>query len=207
MLAAERMMEAGLVVLSLAAGTGAAALLTGGKGFMGQAASVLADFVIFLWVGKIVLNIGLFVRDPVSVLAYPAGSSAFYVSAALTAVSARFRWRREPPPAGFFAFLLRALFLSAFFFEFAGYFPDRHGAALPNLLLYGVLSAVSVAVPLREIRFVRWAALLWGAGVAVVAMASPLVTLFGFVLSPWFVLLVCFAIVSFTLIKSKEGIS
>src|SRR5699024_11194298 len=42
--------------------------------------SLIINFVIFIWVGKIVLNVSTFVSDPLAVLAYPSNAAAFYVA-------------------------------------------------------------------------------------------------------------------------------
>ncbi|WP_085992653.1 hypothetical protein [Oceanobacillus senegalensis] len=45
--------------------------------------SQLIDIVIFIWIGKILLNLFTFVNDPVAVLAYPSSKDAFYIAIVL----------------------------------------------------------------------------------------------------------------------------
>lgn len=52
-----------------------------------QLLSLLINFFIFIWVGKIILNIGVFVRDPLAILAYPSNSNAFYVATLFIALN------------------------------------------------------------------------------------------------------------------------
>ncbi|WP_010095622.1 hypothetical protein [Ornithinibacillus scapharcae] len=40
--------------------------------------SQLINFVIFIWLGKILLHLFIFISDPLSILAYPSDSKAFY---------------------------------------------------------------------------------------------------------------------------------
>lgn len=46
--------------------------------------SQLINFVIYIWLGKLVVNIEILVQDPLTILAYPSNSSAFYVAAFLS---------------------------------------------------------------------------------------------------------------------------
>src|SRR5699024_3336455 len=48
--------------------------------------NLLIIFVVGIWIGKIVLNINVFVKDPFAILAYPSDSSAFYFASFLTMV-------------------------------------------------------------------------------------------------------------------------
>ncbi|WP_010648806.1 MULTISPECIES: hypothetical protein [Oceanobacillus] len=40
--------------------------------------SQLFNFVIFIWIGKILINLSTFISDPLSILAYPSDSKSFY---------------------------------------------------------------------------------------------------------------------------------
>ncbi|MFS0688684.1 hypothetical protein AB1K89_05510 [Sporosarcina sp. 179-K 8C2 HS] len=204
----ERMMEVGLILMSLAAGVGVVAFLLNGKGFVSRAVSLFTDFIVFLWIGKIVGNFSLLIRDPFAVLAYPAGSQSFYIAVGLTAVSLLYRRKRETNSAGFKVFLLQVLLLSAFFYEFLQYFYARHDSVVLNLLLYGMLAANVILFRLPERQAIRLSVLLWSIGAIVILQMVGLITLFGIVLSPWFVLLLLlsFAVASLTFTKQKVGI-
>src|SRR5690625_3616935 len=45
-----------------------------------EVTSLLINFVIYIWIGKILLNFLTFIKDPLAVLAYPSNSHAFYIS-------------------------------------------------------------------------------------------------------------------------------
>lgn len=46
---------------------------------MGELINWLMNLVIFMWLGKVILNMPIFLSDPVSILAYPSDSSALFV--------------------------------------------------------------------------------------------------------------------------------
>src|SRR5690625_1095176 len=48
--------------------------------------SQLVNFIIFIWVGKIILNFSIFIDDPLAILAYPSNSEAFYLAVLFSAI-------------------------------------------------------------------------------------------------------------------------
>lgn len=49
--------------------------------------SLLINFILYIWIGKVVIHINLFVQDPLAVLAYPSDSRAFYIASVLITVN------------------------------------------------------------------------------------------------------------------------
>src|SRR5699024_6705977 len=52
-----------------------------------EIASQLINFVIYIWLGKIITNIQVFIQDPLTILAYPSNSSAFYAATLFSALT------------------------------------------------------------------------------------------------------------------------
>jgi len=42
-----------------------------------EAGSVLINFVLFLWISKVILNFSVFIREPLTVLSYPDNAETF----------------------------------------------------------------------------------------------------------------------------------
>src|SRR5690625_1193530 len=57
--------------------------------------SLLINFVIFIWIGKIVFRFSIFIEDPLAILAYPSDSSAFYVASLLIVVNIVYKDRKS----------------------------------------------------------------------------------------------------------------
>lgn len=183
-----QMMTIGILAISLGAGAWIAALLSDKKGQLPQAISLIVDFIILLWASKLVLNVHHLIREPVAALSRPADSSAFYMAVLLTGIILIFRIRRDRSDPGIFLFLLRLWFLSSFIFEFTEFVIGSHPANLINLLLYGGLSLFSVQKKMPPDRLIMMSLLLWAAGGLSFWLVQPVLTMFGFLLFPWFIL-------------------
>src|SRR5690625_3925685 len=60
-----------------------------------EVSSQLINFVIFIWIGKIISHIQLFVQDPLAVLAYPSDATAFYTATILFLLTISYRIYRK----------------------------------------------------------------------------------------------------------------
>src|SRR5690625_1631004 len=61
------------------------------KNHIEESTSQLINVVIFTWIGKIVLNIQMFIKDPLVILAYPSNSHAFYFGIGCVAVTLAYK--------------------------------------------------------------------------------------------------------------------
>lgn len=200
-----QMTTIGILVSSLGAGAWLVALLSDKKGQLSHAISIIADFLIFLWASKLALNVHHLIREPVAVLSRPADSAAFYTASLLTGIILVFRIWRDRSDPGILLFLLRLWFLSSFLFEFTEFVIGSHPANLINLFLYGGLSLFSVRKALPPDRLMVMSLLLWAAGGLSTLLIQPVLTMFGFLISPWFFLM--FTVMAASAIKLlwKEG--
>src|SRR5690625_2232093 len=58
--------------------------------------SQLVNFIIFIWVGKIILNVSIFIEDPLAILAYPSNSEAFYLAVLLSTILLFYKsWQKK----------------------------------------------------------------------------------------------------------------
>ncbi|MBT2582859.1 hypothetical protein [Planococcus sp. ISL-109] len=156
----------------------------------GEALSQIINFVLFIWLSKILLNLPLLLRDPLAALAYPSGSQAFYLailfSAALLFFSARSGriqcWQLIQT-------LLYILLPAAFFYEFAqlAWFDDAY--AFGNLILYAVLVALFLGLNDRVSPYAVGSVLLsmWAGGVLLISSLQSYSSAFGYVMEPWFI--------------------
>src|SRR5690625_5351516 len=62
---------------------------------MNEMVNQLINLVLFIWLGKIVLNVSTFIQDPIAILAYPADSNAFYFGTILTLATIVYKGRSE----------------------------------------------------------------------------------------------------------------
>lgn len=84
-----------------------------------QLMSFLINYIIYIWIGKVLAHFTTFIKDPLAVLAYPSNSTAFYYATILIVVHLLYRMRHKK--AEMFIVLQTSLpvFLSAsFLYEF-----------------------------------------------------------------------------------------
>src|SRR5690625_2354324 len=62
---------------------------------LGEVTSLLIDFIIFIWIGKLTLNIKVLISNPLAVLAYPSNSQAFYITVLLLILNIRYKVKRH----------------------------------------------------------------------------------------------------------------
>lgn len=97
--------------------------------------SLAINFVIYVWLGKIILKLNIFLKDPLAVLAYPSTSQAIYVATLFLIINLlyrKFRHKEEIAPI-MYAFI--PIFLSAsFMYEFLQVVVEKQ--PYNNLYLY-----------------------------------------------------------------------
>src|SRR5690625_3372838 len=86
---------------------------------LGEITSLLIDFIILIWIGKLILNINVFIRDPLAVLAYPSNSKAFYIAVLLLILHIGYQVKRHKLEIKALLFSFVPVFLVAsFVYEF-----------------------------------------------------------------------------------------
>ncbi|WP_313886501.1 hypothetical protein [Bacillus sp. SD088] len=170
-----------------------------------QMISELVNFIVFIWVGKIVLNISLFVQDPLAIFAYPSDSRSFYIAVLCSSVSLFLKAKKgKINVVSLSKSFLPVFLVGSFLYEFIyivflskggpnGYFILITIVLLLFLLLNGRLST--------KLLFVMILAG-WCFGILFLTFIQPFVTVFGYIMAPWFVGL--FFIVNFFIIFRKR---
>lgn len=158
----------------------------------GEAFSQLINFVLFIWLSKILLNLALMFRDPLALLAYPSGSKAFYLAVLFSAAVLLYGTRKGRIDGWLF---VRALWLillpAAFFYEFARFTWFGDAYAFGNLILYAALLAVFLGISDKLPPHTATSVLitLWACGMLLGSVLQSYPSAFGYVMEPWFILL------------------
>lgn len=214
MVIASRVVTIGIIIASLAIGLISFYVLTDfpkkeKKKLMEELTSQLINFIIFIWVGKILLNISLFVQDPLAVLAYPGDSGAFYMAVLFMAVIIMYKTIRKNLNLPVFAEAFLHVFLVAsFFYEFIQMMLEEHTYSLGNMVVMAILLMLFFLIRGSISRFILFITMLagWTTGMLVLSLIQPFVTVFGYMIAPWFIVLFfigCLSIVIFSERKRK----
>lgn len=175
------------------------------KNFLEEMISQLINLIIFVWLGKIILNFPVFMDDPLSILAYPSDSDSFYLAVFLSAVLFFYKsskWQLDT--LLFLESFLLVLLTASFTYEFIQSIWNDNQFAFGYLVLLAVLLLLFI---FTQNRFSSSSSILviltaWTLGVALLLFIQPFVTVFGYMITPWF--LGPFFIIGFSFILFKR---
>lgn len=157
--------------------------------------SQFINYVIFIWLGKIIFHFKLFIQDPFAVLAYPSGSEAFYIATIIFVGSIGFqRYRGKISISDLLEVFVPVLIASSFMYEFIQmqFFQKN---ALPYLVLLIVLL---IAYLLFEKTVAKQAILMlaWTMGLFILSFIAPFVMIFQFMITRVFILISILAMIA-----------
>lgn len=176
-----------------------------GEEVLGQ----LINFVIYIWVGKIILNFSTFIVDPLAILSYPSDSNAFYVAVLLSGITILIQSKRGRIDIQPFLNALTHIFLTAsFVYEFMQiiWYENTFSIGymgLVALLVVGFVVLRDLVSPHR-LNFLIFFG--WVIGSLVLATIMPMIMVFGYTIAPWFlvfILIICCVLMVFQ--KKREG--
>lgn len=160
---------------------------------MNEMINQLINLVLFIWLGKIVLNLSTFIQDPIAILAYPADSSAFYFGTILTIAIIVYKGIRQRTSISQFVFAFIPVFIVAsFLYEFMQIVWGNMGftwheiGLLGGLLLVYMLIHDHVSEELSTLLLVVG----WGVGKLLLFWFLPFTTVFGYMINGWFIVLI-----------------
>lgn len=157
-----------------------------------EALSQIINFVLFIWLSKILLNLPLLFSDPLAVLAYPSDSRAFYLAAFFSAALLVYGMTSGRIQAWqLFQTLVYIVLPASFFYEFAQLAWVGDASAFGNLILSAVLLALFLILNDRVSPYAAGSVLLtvWTAGVFLISSIQPYSSVFGYVMETWFIII------------------
>lgn len=164
------------------------------KAEMNTLISFIINFVLFIWLGKVLINLPLLFSDPFVVLARPSDSKAFYVAVSLIMINVIYHKVRHKLNVmellhGFIVFFIAASFMNEFIKIIAlgnsntwGYLTFLLGLIVVIVLLYDKME--------RDY-FIYLVSATWLLGQLVLGIFAPYVIVFTYLISNVF-LIVCF---------------
>lgn len=167
--------------------------------------SQLINFIIFIWLGKVVLNFSVFIKDPLAILAYPSNSEAFYLAVLFSALLLVYKSKRQRLDVqAFIESFLPVFLVASFVYEFIQLVWNHNTYAFGYLVLLTVLLVLFFLIRerLATNMLIMMILTVWSAGMLLLTFMQPFVTVFGFIMAPWFIGL--FFIISFLIIIMKH---
>lgn len=171
--------------------------------------SQLINFVIFIWLGKILLNLTIFIRDPLAILAYPSNSFAFYLAVLFSALLLTYKSiRKKVDVFTLMNSFIPVFLVASFVYEFIQIVWHNNTYSIGYLAWLSVLLIMYLLIRDHVITYTLTIIMLsgWAAGKLVLAIVLPFTTVFGYIMTPWFLVLfftICFSL----LFKQRKQVS
>lgn len=167
------------------------------KQLLNKITSYVVNFIIYIWLGKVIVNLNVMVKDPFAVLAYPSDSKAFYVAVIFITINILYKERdtmeRMLLTTSFLPIFLMALFI----FEFIYVIIFNKQSHFIYLLLVTSLLLLYLYVNEKlsaQIHYLVFAA--WSIGQMILAIVQPFTTVFNYMLSASFFMIFAITCVS-----------
>ncbi|RPF55901.1 hypothetical protein [Aquisalibacillus elongatus] len=159
------------------------------KTYIEEVLSFVTNFIILIWIGKIVFNVSTFIKDPIVVLAYPSHSSAFYFAFVISLLLVVRKVIQKKVQLALFSYTtIGIVLLASFFYEFMDlvWQDNTYGWRYLTLLVTLTIIFVVLNTYLSKQLLSGLILIIWGTGQWLLAMTLPFTTVFGYLISPWF---------------------
>lgn len=201
-----------IIVISLLSGVVAFYLISDlskmeKKKYIGELTSQLMNFVIFIWVGKILLNFSVFVRDPLTILAYPSNSSAFYLALFFSAVTIAIKSKREQIDVlSLVKSFIYVFLIGSFVYEFIQIVWNNDTYSIRYMILLAVLIIIFLFMRGRVATnmFIIIMVTGWTSGTLALAYIMPFTMVFGYTMAPWFLGLFLITFLTLMMFKKRK---
>ncbi|MRG87472.1 hypothetical protein [Salinibacillus xinjiangensis] len=179
------------------------------KKYLDDISSMIINFVLYIWVGKIILNIPILIKDPMAVLAFPSNSHSFYLATLLWGLHIGYKVKRNKLKFNPFLFRFMAIFLySSFVYEFIQIVWNNEEQTWPYLTLLVILVSgllmMEGKVSHRILTFLL--VLGWSAGQWGLELVFANTTVFGYHLIHWYYLSVVIVVVLVNMLSKRKKV-
>lgn len=160
------------------------------KRLIEEITSQLINFALFIWVGKIILNFPVFISDPLAILAYPSDSSGFYLAVLFSSLSLFYKSKRGQMNVMLFIQSFIFVFLIAsFLYEFMQFAWYDNTYSVGYMVLLAILLILFLTTQGRIGNHTLIIVVLvgWSIGIYILTNIQPFVTVFGYMMTHWFV--------------------
>lgn len=151
--------------------------------------SQLINFIFFIWVAKILLNFSLFIKAPLTLLAYPSDSYTFYIAFIINSVLFIYINRKKRLDTTDFLEAFTIVFLtSSIIYELIDFLSNNNDRTLVYLLLlaFVLLAFLILQGRLKPKTLLTLSSFLWSFGILLLLNFYSVITIFGYILRLWF---------------------
>lgn len=164
-----------------------------------QVVSQLINFVIFIWLGKVIDHFNLFIKDPLAVLAYPSNASAFYIATLLFLLWMGYQVNRKKLQiTSFMKAFVPVLLAASFVYEFIQL--TMYEKNTPFYLALLMILLVTYVFRTKKFSSQLLLLMIWAIGQIIISFFVPFVTISDFIISRYFfvgIIVLCIALYSY----------
>ncbi|HLR65139.1 MAG TPA: hypothetical protein VK075_06910 [Pseudogracilibacillus sp.] len=153
-----------------------------------QFLSYLINFIIYIWVAKIVLNLPLFVKDPFAVLPYPSTQPMFYLAQFLLGIHLFVQYKRQKVNKMYLQdTFMPIMLMSLFIYDFIDFKFNHFNQSLATFILYSVLILLFLFIK----RVKTWhLVIIWAAIQLIFASYFSYTTIYGYLIAPYYFIVI-----------------
>ncbi|MBU8566416.1 hypothetical protein KM914_08235 [Virgibacillus pantothenticus] len=155
--------------------------------------SYLINLVLFIWVAKVVLQLPLFLSDPIAVLAYPSDAQAFYLALILLAIQISYQVKKNGLQIqNLLVNYIPVLIVASFTYHFMDIVWHDNPLAWGNFVLMILLLLLFLLLRERIQDHILLISLTisWMSGKLILSYLLPFTTIFRYMIHPLFLITV-----------------
>lgn len=160
--------------------------------------SILINIVIYVWVGKVLVNLPKFISDPLAILAYPSNANAFYVASVLGLINIIINIKKNKIDLNTYIEAFIPIFIGAsLIFEFINYIQDGTINSLMYFLLLILLIGIQLILhkKLSVVKLNLIITIIWSSVKLALSLIYSYTTIFNYLIHPiYFVIIIILAI-------------
>lgn len=163
--------------------------------------SYIINFVLYIWLAKIIILLPLFVKDPFAVLPYPSDSRMFYLATILTIVHGWINWKRKKLVIKkFVEAFIPIFFMGSFIYEFFEIVWNHFGQSWYTIGLYAILLIIYIFTKIKNpLLYIGT----WAFVQSLYGFIFPYTTLFGYTLSAYYFIIIWMIVVMMWIRRSR----
>lgn len=177
------------------------------KHHMEEIISLIINYIIFIWIGKVLLNLPQFIRDPLAILAYPSNSSVFYIACLFIVLNVLYKMKRHKfQVKPFFVSFIPIFLVANFVYEFIQIIWFGNSWFYMALLMILIILYLLFFENMPQ-KITYGMILGWSFGQLLLGFINSYTTVFSYMLSPWFFITIIILTLIFMFNVNRKRVS
>ncbi|AUJ24787.1 MULTISPECIES: hypothetical protein [Virgibacillus] len=169
--------------------------------------SYLINLILFIWVAKIILQLPLFLSDPIAVLAYPSDAQAFYLALLLLTIQMTYQVKKSGLQLqNLLINAIPVILVASFTYQFIDIVWQDNSLAWGNFILMLLLLLIYLLVKdrMQSTMLFLYLTVIWTIGKLILSYILPFTTIFNYMIHPLFFVMVGLIHICIFLFKRKK---